>query len=893
MKKIVLLLLILTNSIYVFSQKSSIWKKVNEANVVVSKKIRTTTYSENQILFNFDRQSFIASLSNVANRFSGLPGVQIALPNAAGEIEQFLVWENSNFEPELQAQYPEIRAYVGKGISDVTAKLNFSISPNGIQTMILRADKGAEFIEPFTTDNSVYVLFDSKTRTKGNLPFVCSTADVALSQKLMSTSELQKANNQVMKTMRLALSCTGEYGAYFGGTIAGALAAMNATMTRVNGVYEMDMALHLNIIANNNVVIYTDAANDPYSDAANLGNWNSELQNTLTNVIGESNYDIGHLFGATGGGGNAGCIGCVCDNGKGSAYTSPSNGIPQGDTFDIDYVAHEMGHQLGGNHTFSHSAENNAVNVEPGSGSTIMAYAGITGATDVQSNSDPYFTYRSILQMQTNLLTKTCPVSVPLTNTPPVINAGLNYTIPNGTAFVLTGSGTDAQGDTISYCWEQNDDATIVGAAASYPAGTKTDGPNFRSRNPIASPVRFFPAYNTVLSGSLSNTWEAVSTVARTLNFTLTGRDNNPSGPQTQTATMAVNVSGTAGPFTITSPNVENTSWTQGSTQTITWNVAGTTANGINTANVNILFSSDGGATFTTLVANTPNDGSQVITVPNIAAPFCRIKIEPIGNIYYAISKSVAVGYTVTVTNTCNTYTGVVTNATIAGPNTQFFVLGNVNVPAANNVVISDLNMSINITHPRINDLYIALVKPNSTTVDRILYQQGCSTFITNNMITTFDDSGVNLACAGIANNNTYKPLNTLDVFNGGNSAGLWRLAIADVTAPNNGTLNSWSLNICSTTTTVTLGSETFSFKDFALYPNPNNGNFTVQFESPSTDDVKIGVYDLRGRQIFAKTYANSGIFNQEINLNSVEAGVYLVKIDNGTISETKKISIE
>ena len=893
MKKTLLLLLILTNSIYVFSQKSSVWKKVNEANVVDSKKIRSTTYSENQVLFNFDKQLFIQSLSNVADRFSGLSGVQITLPNAAGELEQFLVWENSNFEPELQAQYPEIRAYVGKGISDVNAKLNFSIAPSGIQTMILRADKGAEFIEPYTTDSSVYVLFDSKTRTKGNLPFVCSTADVALSQKLSSSPELQRANNQVMKTMRLALSCTGEYGTYFGGTVAGALAAMNATMTRVNGVYEMDMALHLNIIANNSAVIYTDAANDPYSDAANLGNWNSELQNTLTNVIGESNYDIGHLFGGTGGGGNAGCIGCVCDNGKGSAYTSPSNGIPQGDTFDIDYVAHEMGHQLGGNHTFSHSAENNAVNVEPGSGSTIMAYAGITGATDVQANSDPYFTYRSILQMQTNLLTKTCPVSVTLTNTPPVINAGLNYTIPNGTAFVLTGTGTDAQGDTISYCWEQNDDATIVGAAPSYPAGTKTDGPNFRSRNPVATPVRFFPAYSTVLSGSLSNTWEAVSTVARTLNFTLTGRDNNPSGPQTQTATMSVNVSGTAGPFTITSPNVENTSWTQGSTQTVTWNVAGTNANGINTANVNILFSSDAGATFTTLVANTPNDGSQVITVPNIAAPFCRIKIEPIGNIYYAVSKSVAVGYTVTVTNTCNTYTGVVTNATIAGPNTQFFVLGNVNIPAASNVVISDLNMSINISHTRINDLYVALVKPNSTTVDRILYQQGCSTFITNNMVTTFDDSGVNLACAGIGNNNTYKPLNTLDIFNGGNSAGLWRLAIADVTAENSGTLNSWSLNVCSTTTTVTLGSETFSFKDFALYPNPNNGSFTVQFESPSTDDVKIGVYDLRGRQIFAKTYANSGIFNQEINLNSVEAGVYLVKIDNGTISETKKISIE
>jgi hypothetical protein len=175
------------------------------------------------------------------------------------------------------------------------------------------------------------------------------------------------------------MSVTGEYTAYFGGTKALALAAINNTMTRVNGVFEKDFSARMVLIANNDLVIYTAAASDPYSAASGMSSWNSQLQSTLTSVIGEANYDVGHLFGATGGGGNAGCIGCICVNGqKGSGYTSPADGIPSGDNFDIDYVAHELGHQFGGNHTFTTGNEGTGVHMEPGSGSTIMGYAGIT-----------------------------------------------------------------------------------------------------------------------------------------------------------------------------------------------------------------------------------------------------------------------------------------------------------------------------------------------------------------------------------------------------------------------------------------------------------------------------------------------------------------------------------
>ena len=700
MKKNLLLIVFILSVTFSFSQRNSSWKLFENNKAVTSEKMRQTPYSLNQKLLEFNAVQFKQSLVNVPQKSSGHTGIVIQLPNINGELESFQVWESSNFEPALQAQFPEIRAYVGKGITDASAILNFSFSPRGIQTMIFRTDKGTEFIEPYTKDSSVYVVFDSATRIKGSLPFNCSTDDITINQSL--SNKLLDGNSilssaQSYKTMRLALSCTGEYGQYFGGTESGALAGMNATITRCNGIYEKDLAIKLLIIANNNLVVYTDPSSDPYSDAAGMNNWNAELQATLTSVITEANYDIGHLFGATGGGGNAGCIGCVCvNNQKGSGITSPVDGVPEGDTFDIDYVVHEMGHQMGANHTFTHTGENNTVNVEPGSGSTIMAYAGIGGGgTDMQLHSDDYYCYKSIAQIQTNMGTKSCPVSTSLavTNPRPGVSPAATYTIPVSTAFKLTGVGTGTAGEVLTYCWEQNDDATVVGGTATFPSPTKTNGPNFRSFPPSASPVRYMPQYSDVLAGNLVNTWETVSSVARALTFAFTVRDNVLAGGQTNSSLTTVNVVNSGGAFAITNPNTTNVTWNLGSTQTITWDVAGTTANGINTSNVNILFSSDGGLTFpTVLAANTPNDGSELITAPSTASPNCRVLIEPVGNIYYALSKNIALGYAVT--TSCNTYTNSTPLAIpdgLAANSPGAVVSNSITVPITG--VVSDVNI--------------------------------------------------------------------------------------------------------------------------------------------------------------------------------------------------------
>jgi subtilisin-like proprotein convertase family protein len=358
---------------------------------------------------------------------------------------------------------------------------------------------------------------------------------------------------------------------------------------------------------------------------------------------------------------------------------------------------------------------------------------------------------------------------------------------------------------------------------------------------------------------------------------------------------MSIVVANT-GPFAITSPATDNVSWAVGSTQTITWSVAGTTANGINTALVNILLSTDGGATFGTVLASaTANDGSQSITLPaGVAVPYARILIEPVGNIYYAVSKNIAIGYTVDVVNTCNTYSASPNTPIQIGANgPQWSIQGTITIP--DSFVISDLDLSVNITHPRINDLYIGLLPPGTNQVADILivYQQGCPTTNTTGMITTFDDEGVNLTCSGIAANNTYKPLNSLTHFDGFNSAGGWRLVIADVVAANNGTLNSFAIEACSTTTTVTLGNESFGFSEFVVYPNPNNGNFNVRFNDASANGVKVLVHDMRGRKIYENSYSGGASFNENIQLDNAQSGIYLMTVTDGARKEVKRIVVE
>ena len=882
-----------------YSQEKSPWVAVNNFH----QKNISTPDLENKLFFRLNEIDLKRSVSSLQGKSIYEKGVRISIPNSNGRLEQFVVKESSNFAPELQAKFPDIRAYSGTGITDPNASINFSISPSGVQTMILRGDSGSEFIEPYGNDKSIYVLLTSKNRNKGTLPLTCKTVDVVLNKELLKKTSQLKVNNSVFKTMRLALSCTGEYAAYFGGTVAGALAGMNATMARVNGIFNKDLALRLEIIADNNLVVYTDASMDPYSDFkivdpdgtitdGSEGAWNLELQSTLTTVIGNAKYDIGHLFANSGEGGDAGCIGCVCVDptsgnpyGKGSAYTSPANSKPEGDAFDLDYVAHEMGHQLGANHIFSYKVEGTGVSVEPGSGSTIMGYAGISKGYDVQDHSDDYFGYASMLQIQDNLATKACPVSTPLTNQTPTINAGLDYAIPKSTPFVLKGTGSDPNGDSLTYCWEQYDSAlSDQSDSNSIAYETKPNGPLFRSILPSGSPIRYMPALNKVLGGQLITTWESVSSIGRTLNFTLTARDNAISElGQTNTDAMVVTVNASVGPFVITSQDNSDASWIPGVAQTITWSVNNTNALP-GSVNVNIKLSTDGGLTFPiTLVANTPNDGSEVIIAPITPAKNCRVLIEPTANIYYAVnSVPFAIGYIVA--SSCESY---VFSAPFDIPESQTYAEKKIVVPATTGE-IQDVNFDLGFTHSYLSDVQIEVVSPKGTVVK--LFNGSCDA-VNNSLLLKYDDLGGVLSC-GSTISQTVAPYESLSAFNGENPQGIWTLRVRDIYIGDTGIIDFASIDICSKVFTLITPEQLVT--DVTMYPNPNSGNFNVQFaSSPDNGMVKIAIYDLSGNLIFQKEYENKLFFKENIQLENVASGMYIMKISDNTKKDAIKIVIQ
>nr|HMS41674.1 M12 family metallo-peptidase [Pyrinomonadaceae bacterium] len=523
------------------------------------------------------------------------------------------------------------------------------------------------FIDPYAkgdTDN--YIAYFKRDFQKEDRSFMClvgggepnALEKKHLDDKIFGSENLVN-NAGTLRTYRLAMAATGEYTAFHGGTVALALAAINTTMNRVNGVYERDLSVRMTLIANNNLIIYTNAATDPYT---NTSGDLAANQTNITTVIGTANYDVGHLVG-TGGGGVA-TLNSPCNNAA-KARGLTGSPAPVGDPFDIDYVAHELGHQFGGNHTFntetgSCGGGNREVSAafETGSGATIQAYAGICGTQDLQRNSDDYFHIRSLEEMVTFISGTTCDVETASGNIVPVVTAAPACTIPQDTPFELTGSATDANGDALTYIWEEYD----LGAASNVIPNTDATGarPILRSYKPTTGgATRSFPSLpfilnnnnippstftgtnsvGTVCAFGSCLTGELLPTITRTMNFQLVARDNRAGGGGVRSAQTTVTVSDTSGPFAVTSPNTAVT-YNGLSNQTITWNVSSTTAAPVSCANVDILISTNGGTTFTTLLANTPNDGTQSVTIPNTGTTTARIKIKCATSCFFDISNT-------------------------------------------------------------------------------------------------------------------------------------------------------------------------------------------------------------------------------------------------------------
>jgi subtilisin-like proprotein convertase family protein len=582
------------------------------------------------------------------------------LPHPDGNLYNYRARENSTMDPVLGNLFPEIKTYDAAGVNNGST-VKWDITPHGLHAMIMIPGESTVFIDPAIKGNTQYYIVYEKKDFITTKIFECDFDQVINKSKEPKGGTPKMFGTCQLRTYRLALSATGEYTAFHGGTVALAQAAEVTTMNRVNGVFERDMAITMVIIANNNLIVYTNAATDPFTNGT-PGTMINQNQTNTDAVIGSANYDIGHVFG-TNSGGLAG-LGVVCTGGQ-KARGVTGSGAPIGDPFDIDYVAHEIGHQFGANHTQNNNCNrNNATAVEPGSASSIMGYAGIC-VPNVQNNSDDHFSGKSLEEISFEILSAghTCEAITPLANSAPIIlNTVGNVNIPISTPFALTATVSDADGDPVTYNWEQMDNET----STQPPVATSIGGPNFRSNPSSTNPTRYFPSLASLATNG-PFTWEVLPSVARVMDFRVTVRDNSPgAGGCNDHENITVTTVSTAGPFIVNNPSATGISWAGASSQTVTWSVANTNIAPVACGFVDILLSTDGGLTYPTVLAtNVPNDGSQVITVPNTPSTTCRIMVICSNGTFFDISNN---NFTITASTFDYTLTVLPTTVSICQP---------------------------------------------------------------------------------------------------------------------------------------------------------------------------------------------------------------------------------
>jgi hypothetical protein len=570
---------------------------------------------------------------------------EIILPLPDGTFERFKVAEYKMMENDLASSFSQIKTF---NVQSIDNPLNFGKldwTEFGFHAF-LRTVKGDVFIDPMFRNNLndyiVYYTSDFEKDEKYKLPEVgVLKIENNPNQNNYERSQQYCAGGNI-HIFRAAIACTGEYAQAATGlttpTTAQILSAIVTSINRINMIYETEVAISLILVNNQHLLLFSNPATDPFNGNNDPGVLIGESQQVIDNIIGNSSYDIGHTV-STGGGGLA-YLGAVC------VFSWKAGGVtglpyPVGDPFDVDYLAHEIGHQFSGNHTFNECGgnENPATQVEPGSGVTIMGYAGLCGINDLASNSIAYFHHITFSEMRAFVSqtgTSNCAqIQITGNNPPQITSVSNNYYIPYSTPFILTGSATDANGDELTYQWEEND----IGFGGNWNSG---DAPYFRSYAPSISPERIFPSWPQVLSGNYTGViGEYLPEYDQTLNFVFRVRDNVAGGGGICATDVVVNVAN-VGPFRITYPSAANITWQSFTNQTIVWNVNGTNNSPVSCSHVNILISYDGGNTFTTLLANTPNDGSQSVMVPSVANTIttCRIKVEANGNIFFDVSKN-------------------------------------------------------------------------------------------------------------------------------------------------------------------------------------------------------------------------------------------------------------
>ncbi|PQJ22815.1 reprolysin-like metallopeptidase [Tenacibaculum sp. SG-28] len=983
-------------SLFLFStflaNAQNYWKKLESYNLQ-----NKSTLLERNIMpkdfegYSLDKKAFVTHLRTATKSNA----ITIVLPDSNGIFSIFKIRKISNFEKEIARKFSSITSYSGKCIKNPDKHAYISIGSDGVHVMITSGSKKTIYIDPLTKNLDKYLAYKKEDINHDKEDFICLTNDSKQENNAARQNSYKTVDDGKLRTFRIAIACTGEYSLFhlsrqnIPSTAtdqvkkAAVLSAMNTTMTRVNAVYQRDMAVRMVLVNDNDKIIFLDPSTD------NLSNDNASLlinesQSVCDNIITPSNYDIGHTF-STGGGGLAG-LGVVCiSNQKARGITGRQQ--PIGDPFDIDYVAHEIGHQFGATHTFNNFCNGNRTGstaVEPGSGSTIMAYAGIC-SPNIQSVSDDYFHAVSIAQMWEIIQTSaTCATLEDTNNIAPTVVSGGSYSIPKLTPFVMKANASDDNGvNALTYTWEQIDNEI---AASMPPEATNIGGPLFRSLAPSNSPDRYFPAINTVISGNTGSTWEVLPSVARELNFALTVRDNNTNGGANSRDDVTVNVVN-APIFTVTNlPNLE-----QNETIDVAWVVGKTNETPINCKKVNIKLSTDGGSTFpVTLATNTDNDGQETITLPNTVttSTSAYIMVEAADNIFYNITSSFGINTTPNFAITNTTGDTEICNEVTTEIRFNFDFLKSSNYTENVSLSIQDLppgatsnlsaenisengNFYLDISNLEnvLSDSYEITLNAQSTSftqnipirlniIDGICTSSGTTQYNTSTTLVRFNtidnatpnktqgyndftaistlvQQGESIPLTVYANTDGAFQTKTFAWFDwnqnckldpeeeydlgivNSNSNGITSNSPLQITIPENAELGNTLLRIstkylndgdpaaCETNFdgevedyTVVIdavaSTNTTVFENFKIYPNPSDGAFQLSFLLKNEKGVTVKLYDIRGRVLQDLHFPEAlGVFSENLNFDSVKAGMYLLQVQNGSKQTISKLIIK
>lgn len=647
--KIFLLCLI---SVTIFSQGyENIWKKTDVKNID-QRSDWSGNFKEGRVAFykldlqRFSQKVLQAPAENAEEMFVFSPAhITVNIPMPDGTFKVFRVVSSPVMEKELYQKYPNLRSFRGVNVQNPREVIRFDLGPYGFHGLII-TDLGMVQLDPFNREApDFYVSYytdDYQSDTYDGIQ-LCGVENEDELKAPKRTFGMQRFDHEPMllRQYRLAMACTPSW-ASSRGTVEKCLADMNTMVNRANLIYEKELAIRMILIAKNDQIIFLDANNNPYTNTEQgrlLINQNTQV---LNQRIGSPAYDIGHVLSRCFDVGGIASLGSICSQGKGAGVTCHNNSNLESIVTRV--LSHEMGHQMAASHTFSSCGQTDQLSLgtafEPGSGTTIMSYAGGCGSDNVTGNNDDYYHVGSLDQMlsYTNWVNQDaylCAQKIDISNTVPSvkINKTGGFTIPVSTPFELTGEAFDLEDDPMTYVWEQYD------AGGPSPYGSPTGNvPIFRSLRPNDKITRFFPNASRILANRLSEKDELLPTYSRQLTFRFVVRDNNPLGGAANWEQIRFFVSDQAGPFKMIYPFFDE-KFEVGQKIKVQWDVANTNLPPVNCKKVHVYLSINdvletGSPNLVPLALNVDNDGEELVILPNYVSNKARIVIKAADNIF-------------------------------------------------------------------------------------------------------------------------------------------------------------------------------------------------------------------------------------------------------------------